>query len=222
MRLVCISDTHGRHDALVVPDGDVLIHAGDLTAHGELDELTDVNAWLGSLPHPHKLVIAGNHDYVCEQLPEVLPQVFTSAIYLQDTAVTIGGRTFYGSPWTPYFAGMAFERWRGRPIRERWLAIPRGVDVLITHGPPFCILDRNTAGLSQGCDDLAGVVALIAPAVHMFGHIHEGYGTLMRGGTTFVNAASLDAAYTAIRPPIVIDLPDVRDRGSVGGRPRGR
>ena len=96
MRLVCISDTHGCHDAIVVPDGDVLLHAGDLTAHGELDELIDVNTWLGNLPHRHKLVIAGNHDYLCEQLPEVLPQIFTNATYLQDTSITIDGRTYYG------------------------------------------------------------------------------------------------------------------------------
>ena len=66
------------------------------------------------------------------------------------------------------------------------------MDVLITHGPPFGILDRTAAGLPQGCLELAEVVALLAPAVHLFGHIHEGYGTLTRNKTTFVNAALLD------------------------------
>ena len=207
MRLVCISDTHGRHADLAVPDGDVLIHAGDLTAHGELDELIDSNTWLGTLPHPHKLIIAGNHDAICAELPEILPQVLTNATYLCDSGATIVGRTFYGSPWTPYFVGNTFELRRGRAIRARWLAIPPATDVLITHGPPFGILDRAASGLPQGCEDLAEVVALLRPTAHIFGHIHEGHGMLRRGDTTFMNAASLDADYALVRPPIVLDLP---------------
>ena len=69
MRLVLISDTHGDHDHLTVPDGDVLIHAGDMTENGEVSEVRDFNRWLGTLPHKHKLVIAGNHAflYICNK-----------------------------------------------------------------------------------------------------------------------------------------------------------
>jgi len=65
MRIVALADTHGLHRQIIVPPGDLLIHAGDLTRHGEVDELRDFNVWLGALPHRHKLVIAGNHDRIC-------------------------------------------------------------------------------------------------------------------------------------------------------------
>ena len=56
MKIVAISDTHGLHGSLNIP-------AGDLTRHGVLDDVREFNDFLGSLPHPHKIVIAGNHDF---------------------------------------------------------------------------------------------------------------------------------------------------------------
>ena len=65
MRLVCISDTHSLHRRIPeIPDGDVLIHAGDCLGAGTLDDVVHLDNWLGSLPHRHKIVIAGNHDWV--------------------------------------------------------------------------------------------------------------------------------------------------------------
>ena len=63
LRFVAISDTHNKHADLVVPPGDVLIHAGDVTWGGTLAEVEAFNAWLGTLPHKHKIVVAGNHDF---------------------------------------------------------------------------------------------------------------------------------------------------------------
>lgn len=62
IRFVCVSDTHGLTEKLEVPHGDVLIHAGDFSNVGEPEIIEDFNTWLGSLPHPIKVVIAGNHD----------------------------------------------------------------------------------------------------------------------------------------------------------------
>ena len=63
MKIVCISDTHCQHRQIVIPNGDLLIHAGDFLSTGwEADALIDFDDWLGELPHPHKVVIAGNHD----------------------------------------------------------------------------------------------------------------------------------------------------------------
>jgi predicted phosphohydrolase len=45
-----------------VPNGDVLIHAGDLTENSTLSELQAHIDWLSPLPHTHKVVITGNHD----------------------------------------------------------------------------------------------------------------------------------------------------------------
>ena len=62
MKLVCISDTHRMYKRINVPKGDVFIHAGDIEIYNCLSELRDFNKWLDSLPHKHKIVIAGNHD----------------------------------------------------------------------------------------------------------------------------------------------------------------
>jgi hypothetical protein len=81
LRIVVISDTHSRHRHLVVPAGDILVHAGDLTARGTLEELQAFDQWLGTLPHAHKLVIAGNHDWVCAQMPSAMPLLLSNATY---------------------------------------------------------------------------------------------------------------------------------------------
>jgi len=58
--VVCVSDTHNRTDGLSVPPGDVLVHAGDFSMTGAADEVAHFNAWLGTLPHPHKVGTAVN------------------------------------------------------------------------------------------------------------------------------------------------------------------
>ncbi|CAG9864296.1 unnamed protein product [Phyllotreta striolata] len=64
VRFVCMSDTHSliRNITYGIPDGDVFIHAGDFTKCGQKDEVTQFNDWLGTLPHKHKIAIAGNHE----------------------------------------------------------------------------------------------------------------------------------------------------------------
>jgi predicted phosphohydrolase len=104
MRLVLISDTHQRHDRLVVPDGDVLVHAGDFSTRGGVEEVARFNAWLGTLPHKHKVVIAGNHDFLFEREPVLARSMLTNATYLEDSGVTIEGVRFWGSPWQPRFS----------------------------------------------------------------------------------------------------------------------
>jgi Icc-related predicted phosphoesterase len=126
---------------------------------------------------------------------------------LQDSGVTIGGVRFYGSPWTPEFNAWAFNLARGAALRRRWAQIPRTTDVLITHGPPRGILDRVGRD-HTGCDDLADAIRLIQPPLHVFGHIHEGYGVARHGRTTLINASSLDDKGQATNPPIVVDLHD--------------
>lgn len=106
MRLVCVSDTHSMHRQMKhpIPDGDVFIHAGDSLGLAKLRELEDFNEWLGELPHKHKIVIAGNHDW-CLANSNVPLRVLTNAVYLQDSAVEISGVKFWGSPWTPAYTG---------------------------------------------------------------------------------------------------------------------
>jgi hypothetical protein len=207
MRLILLSDTHSLHKNMThpIPDGDVLVHCGDFTGVGELRDVLGFNDWLGGLPHEHKVVIAGNHERGWTQ--GNLEGVLTNATYLQDSLINIRGVNFYGSPWTPNFGwGWAFNARRGEEIRGHWGRIPRGqVDVLITHGPPMGILDR-VGFESVGCADLRTRVADVAPTLHVFGHLHEGYGQTKIGQTTYVNAAICNEMYEPINAPIVLDI----------------
>lgn len=210
LRIVALSDTHGLHRHLQVPPGDILVHAGDLTRYGDRDELVDLNAWLGELPHRHKLLVAGNHDWCFEEDAEACAALLPNAVYLQDAAVTVEGATFYGSPWTPRFYDWAFMLPRGAPLRERWAQIPAGTDVLITHGPPYGQGDLTFRSEHVGCEDLAAAVSLLRPRLHIFGHIHEGAGTSADGATRYLNASVVDLSYRPVQPPLVVDLPLAR------------
>lgn len=102
MKITIISDTHARHSQLSLTPGDLLIHAGDFSKRGKIDDLLDVNEWLGQQPFKYKVIIAGNHDFYCENNNDS-KDIFTNAIYLQDSSVTIEGIKIYGSPWQPEF-----------------------------------------------------------------------------------------------------------------------
>ena len=93
------------------------------------------------MPHPDKIVIAGNHDFCFERDPRHCVRLLTNAVYLQDSAVVVRGLKFCGSPWQPWFCDWAFNLRRGQPLREKWDLIPSDTDVLITHGPPQGIND---------------------------------------------------------------------------------
>ena len=206
MRIVAVGDTHGSHRQLAIPDGDLLIHAGDLTRSGSLDELPDFVDWIESLPHAHKIVIAGNHDWCFQRQPEMATSMLEGCAYLQDQAVTVDGIRFYGSPWQPWFHDWAFNLRPGAEIAANWDLIPSGIDVLVTHGPPYGHGDRTWRGVDAGCRDLLAAAARVRPRMHIFGHIHEGAGLSKDAGTVYVNASCCDLFYTVVNPPIVFDL----------------
>ncbi len=187
--LVAMADTHGYQRKLVVPPGDVLIHAGDLTQRGTMAQLTEVRDWLLSLPHPHKVVIAGNHDFALQDERERARALFGPPfVYLEDELATVAGLSIWGSPWQPWFYDWAFNLQRGPEIDARWRLIPEGVDVLVTHGPPAGYGDRCSDGRRVGCEDLLRHLARVKPRLHLFGHIHEDKGAWQVGPTRVVNA----------------------------------
>jgi Icc-related predicted phosphoesterase len=206
MKVVCISDTHGLHERVDVPDGDLLIHAGDITNLGEIERVRSFDDWLATLPHPNKVVIAGNHDSCFERTPEVAAALITHAHYLVDSAVEILGRKIYGSPWQPWFMDWAFNLPRGEPIRRKWNQIPADTDILVTHGPPATRGGNTAYGDDAGCADLKEAVERVQPALHVFGHIHEGYGIYPQPDTTYVNASICTIGYEPVNPPVVIEL----------------
>lgn len=206
MRVVCVSDTHCRTHHLPIPDGDILIHAGDMTMRGQDHEWERVNAWLGSLPHEHKVVIPGNHDLSFESDPHRTRAMLSEATeILIHEARKIAGLRFFGSPWSPEFCGWAFGYTKDRAWNI-WNAVPGVTDVLITHGPPYGVRDQVRGGRSVGCPALRQTVDDVRPRLHVFGHIHEGAGVSDIGDTTFINAAQLDERYQPVQGPVVIDV----------------
>lgn len=207
-RIVCISDTHGLHRRVSVPEGDLLIHAGDFMGAGRsLDEITDFNAWLGDQPHPYKIVVAGNHDLLLQQTPAAARALLTNAAYLENEGIVLAGLTFWGSPMTPVFPNWAFHVERGVASRKYWDQIPTGTDVLITHGPPYGANDKPDILASRlGCKDLIQAVLRVKPKLHVFGHVHGGYGQeIGPNGTRMVNCAVLDEKYVLSKAPIVVE-----------------
>lgn len=205
MRIVAVADTHGYEaDLGVLPEGDCFVHAGDLCRAGTLDELERTAEWMLSLPHPHKIVVAGNHDW-CFARESVAARALLGAsiTYLQDSECTLGGLRFWGSPWQPEFFGWAFNHPRGDELRAIWKRVPAGVDVLITHGPPRGFGDYVPGSGPQGCDDLLEELQdRIRPSLHLFGHIHEDGGAWTSGGTVICNVTTWEGE----RGPTVIDL----------------
>jgi Icc-related predicted phosphoesterase len=204
MKIVCISDTHGQHRQLVMPRGDILIHAGDMTVKGTILQINDCLDWLASLPYKHKIVIAGNHDFGFEVSPNLI-QIPNSVTYLQHNVVELYGLKFWGSPVCPPYHDWAFM-WSLERRKKLYETIPEDVDVIINHSPPFGILDYAILGCHAGCEALRDRLTNLRPKLCVFGHIHENYGMQKIDDIIYVNAAILNKQYEIANKPIVIDL----------------
>jgi len=217
MRIVAVADTHLFTSDLVVPEGDVFLHAGDLCRGGDLDELREAAAWIAALPHRHKIIVAGNHDWCFVHDPAAARALLGEMHYLEDAELVLDGIRFYGSPWQPEFNDWAFNLPRGEAIAAVWRKIPAGLDVLITHGPPEGLGDRSPVGGRAGCADLRRRIAEVQPRLHLFGHIHQDGGVWHEGATVFANVTTWECE----RAPTVIDL-DAQTITPVVVPPHGR
>ena len=208
MNIVFISDTHTKHALVSLPEGDAIVHAGDFSSRGRPHEVEDFLQWFGNLPYKYRICIAGNHDFLAETHPDIFQEMVPeSVIYLNDSGIELEGIRFWGSPITPWFFDWAFNRQRGAEIRKHWALIPPDTDVLITHGPPYGILDLTARDQRPvGCRDLGKKILEIKPGIHVFGHIHEGYGELKQDGVHYINAAVLDEKYHLANAPVVVSL----------------
>lgn len=193
MKFVALSDTHNLHDYTHIPKGDVLLFGGDMCGHGTLDEVTRFGEFLAKLPFAHKIVIAGNHDWPFQREPDKARAALGDVTYLEDEECIIDGIKIYGSPWQPEFCNWAFNLSRGEPLKQVWSKIPDDTNVLITHGPPYDILDRCHDGRRVGCSDLRQRIGqLPSLKAHLFGHIHESYGRHIEGECQYLNGSICD------------------------------
>jgi Icc-related predicted phosphoesterase len=216
-RITFISDTHTKHDKLsgFLTGGDILVHAGDLTGRGYITEIENFAKWYDNINnYDTKVFIAGNHDFGFQDDNEKVKGLLTgykTIEYLQDDLLMVGDDyddmvKIWGSPWQPEFNNWAFNLPRGEKLKEKWDMIPVNTDILITHGPPFGKLDYVPYdNVNVGCEELMKRVQEIKPKIHVFGHIHEGYGYVFDGNTHFINAAVLNGRYEYRNKPVTVD-----------------
>ena len=207
MQLTIISDTHNQHDDLGHLSGDVLIHCGDMfnILNSDENDITRMDAWFGEQDFDLILCIGGNHDLSIEKKVSHDEQPFKNAVYLQGQSYQYKNITFFGAPWVPELSSHAFYVEESE-LKQKWADIPDNVDVLITHTPPFGILDVCSRGSILGCKHLLNAVKKIKPRMHCFGHVHHSSGQKVIDETTFINAAQLNHYHTAGMKPFQLKL----------------
>lgn len=211
MIIDCISDLHGFYPEM--PGGDLLIVAGDLTRTDRIEEYFKFFCWIAKTKYKKRIVIAGNHDGFAENNPEYM-KLFSDFEYLCNSGTELEGLKIWGSPYTPTFYDWHFMADRGETIKKHWDLIPDDTDILVTHGPPYGILDKTIDGENVGCEELSKSRRRIRPRLHVFGHIHESYGMQRPnldfidcpGYPIFVNASHVNERYQPVNAPIRIIL----------------
>lgn len=222
MKIAFVSDMHGYHNSVIIPEVDCIISCGDSTLTGEIWEMKNFLIWLSAQKATNKIFINGNHEVQVERLnlmQSLVKEVDDSLIYLEDESVTVEGLKFWGSPKTPEFFSWAYMYNRADGDRQ-WMDIPVNTDILITHGPPYGVLDdvkpvRGYQDNHAGCSALLEKVREIKPVIHAFGHIHSWSGYKQLDKTLFINASICTESYKATNPPIVVILNENKEVVSV-------
>ena len=197
MKVLHISDTHGCHRQLHdLPQADVIVHSGDFTMNGSEQEALDFMNWFCDLSYPHMIFICGNHDDCL--YGSTIDGLDDNVHYLCNSGVEIDGMKFYG---IPMFMSDCIT---GRQARH-YANIPDDTDILITHTPPFGILDFDD-NINYGSEELLSRITAVQPRVHLFGHIHSQRGIVTLSGTIFSNGAVMNTDYSNLRKPNLIDL----------------
>ena len=213
MNIVAISDTHDQHEKIIIPPADVLIVAGDFTCHRipQVQNYINFNNWLGKQPCSYKIVVAGNHDTLFENNLYFAGNILSNAIYLHNsfTHIRKDFQRFkvYGSPFTPFWDSWAFNL-NEEEQKKNWALIPTDTDILVTHTPPFGIRDLNQFGTHKvegghaGDKFLREKINSLNLKIHIFGHIHEGYGS----EGIFYNVAQCDEMNNLKNKPMLIEI----------------
>lgn len=211
-RIVAVSDLHGVLPE--IPACDLLLIAGDVCptsnhdVHFQAHWLdTEFRAWLASVPARQKVLAAGNHDFVFEQRPELIPADLP-AVYLQDAELKWEGLRIWGTPWQPWFFDWAFNL-REPELAVKWQLIPKGIDIIVVHGPPQGHGDavpRKSGVDHTGSPSLLERIKKIKPRLVVFGHIHEGRGQWQVGPSLLANVTILDEKYQHVHEPWTCEI----------------
>ena len=216
MKIMFLSDTHGRHLEITelygeLPYVDIIVHSGDCTRYGEFEETDLFMNWFSKQNAKHKVLVAGNHDFVLQQTDRrnwLLANNY-GVTYLEDSFINIDGLGIYGSPWSPVFGMWAFMKQRNAELDSVWQKVPTdgSVDLLVTHTPRYGRFDVSVRGnYNVGCEMLANRINDIHPKVHVFGHIHECGGMIKEEtevpleGMISLNASLLNIRYVLANP----------------------
>ena len=204
-RITHISDTHNKHNKVITPGGDILIHSGDISSIGRKHEVLEFIKWFSKQPYKFKIFIAGNHDTTFdsevlfrdksvhfdhirydeppvdgkpEWLVDALSKLEKDVFYLENNSIEFDNIKIWGSPISPTFGyGWAFNKDRGQEINAIWNTIPMDTDIVITHSPIYGYNDRaSNTNQNVGCADLYHRLHEVKPHLHFAGHIHEAYG----------------------------------------------
>lgn len=208
VRICFISDVHNKYKKLILPEADIIVCSGDMTSVGKEHEIRNFLKWYNELNYPHKIFIAGNHDIMFENEGFFARSLVPYKIhYLQDSGVELMGLNFYGTPVNKSFPRWAFHKDEDG-LKKHWEAIPDNTDILITHNPPYGILDKSIDQPQRfGSTSLYyEVFTRIKPVIHVYGHIHSGHGSKFISGTHFINASNLNEQYEVEYNPILVEI----------------
>ncbi len=197
MKILHISDTHGCHRRLSdLPQADIIVHSGDFTMNGSEQEALDFMNWFCDLPYQHKIFICGNHDDCL--YGATIDGLDSNVHYLCNSGVEIKGLKFYG---VPMFMGDCVTDRQAR----HYAKIPEDTDILISHTPPFGILDFDD-NINYGSEELLNHMTVVRPRLHLFGHIHSQHGSMVFNGVFFSNGAIMNSDYSDFSKPNLIEL----------------
>lgn len=226
MKVVAISDLHGLLP--VIPECDILLIAGDICPHfdrpvggaGDIFGQSywlrhDFEEWLDNVPAKEVCATWGNHDWIGEKRPDMVPKLRWHL--LNDQGAEVLGVKVWGTPWQPYFHGWAFN---APPplypdgeafLKKKYDLIPDDTDIIISHGPPRGFGDVTHDGRPTGSEALKDAIMRIKPKLSVAGHIHIGRGVweIERGNMPkgiIANVCVLDEAYRLVHKPMEFEI----------------
>jgi Icc-related predicted phosphoesterase len=207
MNITIISDTHQKHNELkFINQEGIIIHCGDFTSANKDKEATkheDFMQWYSNLKFQYKILVLGNHEFeISKNIVEFEKEcIELGIILLNDSGVEIDGVKFYGTPWVFSFREVGAYSVENIILEEKFNLIPDDTNVLISHTPPYSILDKVYRG-NVGSPELKKKIKdLHKLKYHFFGHIHESVGKLV----TKNNVWNVNASMVLIKEPFVIE-----------------